>query len=107
MKILITGGAGFIGSNIANIISKEKDVAEVVALDDLSLGLPSNLSQKIKFVKGSVMNYDLVLELSKGCDYIFHEAALSSSPMFIEDPRRGIDVNVSGFMNVKGFMLMA
>ena len=46
------------------------------------------------------MDYDLVLELSRGCDYIFHNAALSSSPMFIEDPRKGVDVNVMGFMNV-------
>ena len=72
----------------------------MIALDDLSLGTPSNLSKRVKFVNGSVMNYELVLELSKGCDYIFHQAALSSSPMFVDDPRRGVDVNVMGFMNV-------
>jgi UDP-glucose 4-epimerase len=47
-----------------------------------------------------VMDYDLVLELGKDCDYIFHQAALSSSPMFLDDPRTGIDTNVMGFMNV-------
>jgi UDP-glucose 4-epimerase len=47
-----------------------------------------------------VMNYDLVLDLTKDCDYIFHQAALSSSPMFVDDPRQGIEVNVMGFMNV-------
>jgi nucleoside-diphosphate-sugar epimerase len=72
----------------------------VIVLDDLSLGSTSNLSKEIKFVGGSIMDYDLVLELSRGCDYIFHNAALSSSPMFIEDPRKGVDVNVMGFMNV-------
>jgi len=99
MKILVTGGAGFIGSHIANTLSREKSTA-VVAVDDLSLGMPINLFQSVKFVKGSVMDYELTLELSKGCDYIFHSAAKSSSPMFKNDPREGVDVNVLGFMNL-------
>ena len=99
MKLLVTGGAGFIGSNIANTLSREKNTA-VVAFDDLSLGRPINLVQSVKFVKGSVMDYELTLELSKGCDYIFHSAAKSSSPMFKNDPREGVDINVLGFMNV-------
>jgi len=99
MKILVTGGAGFIGSHIANTLSREKNTA-VVAVDDLSLGMPVNLFQSVKFVKGSVMDYELTLELSKGCDYIFHSAAKSSSPMFKNDPREGVDVNVLGFMNL-------
>lgn len=99
MKILVTGGAGFIGSHIANTLSREKNTA-VVAVDDLSLGMPINLFQSVKFVKGSVMDYELTLELGKGCDYIFHSAAKSSSPMFKNDPREGVDVNVLGFMNL-------
>jgi len=99
MKILVTGAAGFIGSNIANTLSKEKNTI-VLALDDLSLGTPSNLSPSVKFVRGSVMDYDLTLDLGKGCDYIFHSAAKSSSPMFKDDPREGVDINVLGFMNV-------
>jgi len=99
MKILVTGGAGFIGSNIANKMSAEKDTL-VVAMDDLSLGTPTNLLPSVKFVKGSVMDYELTLEVSKGCDYIFHEAAKSSSPMFKDDPREGVDINALGFMNV-------
>jgi UDP-glucose 4-epimerase len=98
MKILVTGGAGFIGSNIANTLAERKDF-EVVALDDQSLGDRDNLSSNVDFVKGSVLEYDLV-RLSKGCDYIFHQAAKSSSPMFKNDPRIGVDVNVMGFMNV-------
>ena len=128
VKVLVTGGAGFIGSNLANSLVNEveedktsyrtnknptvgpneshfKDESDlrgciVIALDDLSLGTPSNLSKKVRFVNGSVMNYDLVLELTKDCDYIFHQAALSSSPMFVDNPRQGIEVNVMGFMNV-------
>ena len=73
MKILVTGGAGFIGSNIANTLSREKNTT-VIAFDDLSLGRPTNLSHSVKFVKGSVMDYDLTLEVGKGCDYIFHSA---------------------------------
>jgi UDP-glucose 4-epimerase len=125
MKILVTGAAGFIGSNLANTLIQQiknrtqhtmeqrptiqencvyregnNEYGEVIALDDLSLGSTSNLSKEIKFVRGSIMDYDLVLEVSRGCDYIFHQAALSSSPMFIEDPRKGIDINVMGFMNI-------
>lgn len=122
----MTGGAGFIGSNLANALSHETrnrsnypaeqqlksqgvnringerndKTNDVIALDDLSLGIPSNLSKDVKLVKGSVMDFDLVLELGKDCDYIFHQAALSSSPMFLDDPRKGIDTNVMGFMNV-------
>ena len=122
----MTGGAGFIGSNLANALSHETQKSsqypaeqqlksqgvngingernnktnDVIALDDLSLGISSNLSKDVKLVKGSVMDYDLVLELGKDCDYIFHQAALSSSPMFLDDPRKGIDTNVMGFMNV-------
>jgi len=122
----VTGGAGFIGSNLANALSHETQNSsqypveqqlksqgvnringernnktnDVIALDDLSLGISSNLSKEVKLVKGSVMDFDLVLELGKDCDYIFHQAALSSSPMFLNDPRKGIDTNVMGFMNV-------
>ena len=99
MKVLITGGAGFIGSSIANTLSADND-NEVIALDDLSLGTPSNLSKEVKFVKGSVMDYQLVLELCSGCDYVFHDAAKSSTPMFKNDPREGVNINVMGFMNV-------
>jgi UDP-glucose 4-epimerase len=102
-KVLVTGGAGFIGSSIANRLLRESGInssSEVIVLDDLSLGTPSHLSKEIEFVEGSVMDYDLVLGLTKECNYVFHEAARSSSPMFTNDPRRGIDVNVIGFMNV-------
>jgi UDP-glucose 4-epimerase len=100
MRILITGGAGFIGSNIANTLSEDNNDAKVIALDNLSLGHTSNLSNRVKFVEGSIMDYELMLKVTKGCDYVFHHAAKSSSPMFTPDPRQGIDTNLMGFMNV-------
>ncbi len=99
IKVVVTGGAGFIGSHIANTISLDGGT-KVVAFDNLSLGTPSNLSHAVTFVRGSVMDFDTILDITKGCDYIFHSAALSSSPMFKDDPREGVEVNTIGFMNV-------
>jgi UDP-glucose 4-epimerase len=98
MKILVTGGAGFIGSNLAEKLAENNDV---VVLDDLYLGNKENLDNAdIEFVEGSVMNEELVSHVCKGCDYVFHNAAMSSSPMFKELPKAGMEVNVMGFMNI-------
>jgi UDP-glucose 4-epimerase len=98
MKILVTGGAGFIGSNLAEKLAESH---EVTVLDDLYLGRKENLdSSGMEFVKGSVMNERLVSKACKDCDYVFHNAAMSSSPMFKELPKHGMEVNVLGFMNV-------
>jgi UDP-glucose 4-epimerase len=99
LKILVTGGAGFIGSSIASELSKDS-TNEVIALDNLYLGRESNLPKQVRFIRGSVMDYNLVLDAVKSCDYVFHDAAMSSSPMFKDDPRDGVDTNVIGFMNV-------
>ena len=98
MKILVTGGAGFIGSNLAEKLAGNH---EVIVLDDLYLGRKENLdSSGMDFVKGSVMNEELVSKACKDCDYVFHNAAMSSSPMFKDLPKLGMEVNVLGFMNV-------
>jgi len=98
MKVLVTGGAGFIGSNLAEKLAEEHDVT---VLDDLYIGSKKNLNgHGIEFVEGSVMNEALVNKVCKNCDYIFHNAAMSSSPMFKEQPKLGMEVNVFGFMNV-------
>lgn len=98
MRILVTGGAGFIGSNLAEALWESH---EVIVLDNLYLGNKENVATlPIQFEQGSVMDLGLLRKLCKNCDYIFHNAAMSSSPMFKGGPQNGIETNVTGFMNV-------
>ncbi len=101
MRILVTGGAGFIGSNIVEALVGAGH--DVIVLDNFSLGSRDNLSDveaKIEIVDGDVRNTETLEPLVKGADYVFHEAAASSAPMFERDPRAGTDINVNGFLNV-------
>jgi len=92
-RILVTGGAGFIGSNLANHLSADNDV---VAVDDLHLGTPENLDPDVEFVDASVLDDDLPTE---GVDALFHLAAYSSYTMAEENKREATRVNVEGFVN--------
>lgn len=92
-RVLVTGGAGFIGSNLANQLAERNDV---VALDDGYLGTPENLNDAVEFVDASVLDADLPTDV----DVVFHLAALSSYAMHEDDPCRGARVNVEGFVNV-------
>jgi len=92
-RVLVTGGAGFIGSNLANRLAADNDV---VAVDDLYLGTPENLDDDVRFVEASVLEPDLPTDV----DVVFHLAALSSRAMLEENPREGARVNVEGFVNV-------
>ncbi|WP_267640063.1 NAD-dependent epimerase/dehydratase family protein [Haloarchaeobius amylolyticus] len=95
-RVLVTGGAGFIGSNLANYLAEDN---EVVVVDDCYLGTPENLDDDVEFVEASVLEDDLPTE---GVDVLFHLAALSSLKMH-EDSREnlltGLRVNVEGFAN--------
>ena len=100
-RALVTGGAGFIGSNIVEKLV-EKNI-EVVVLDDLFLGSEDNLSgvrDEIEFIQGSVLDTGKVSEAMEGVDVVFHQAARSSSPMHKENPAEGARVNIEGFINV-------
>lgn len=92
-RVLVTGGAGFIGSNLANHLAESNDV---IAVDDLYLGTPENLDEAVDFREQSVLDDDLPTE---GVDVVFHLAALSSYAMHEDDPRKGARVNVEGFVN--------
>ncbi len=98
MRVLVTGGAGFIGSNLANTLSA--DGHEVVVLDDLSLGVPSNLVNAVELVDGSVCDAGTVSKSMRGVESVFHLAAKSSLTMIIDDPVLGEEVNVGGFLRV-------
>jgi len=98
MKAIITGGAGFIGSNLADVLSQDN---EVIILDDLSTGDNANIrGLDIEFVKGSVTDLDLLRVIFKDADYVFHQAAIPSVPRSIKDPVSTNEANVNGTLNV-------
>lgn len=97
--VLVTGGAGFIGSNIVRELLKRGYFVRV--LDDFSLGRKENLpkSKQLEIVKGDIRDTKLLGKITKDVSYIFNEAAKSSAPMF-NHPSDGYEVNVLGFQNV-------
>jgi UDP-glucose 4-epimerase len=98
MKILITGGAGFIGSNIAEHFHLSDSV---MVLDNLRSGFERNLDGlKVRFIRGSVTDKAAVLDAAAGADYIFHLAAMVSVPESVEKPGETVDLNVHGTLNV-------
>lgn len=98
MKILITGGCGFIGSNLAEELSKEHDV---VILDDLSTGRIENIEDiDVEFIDGSVTDLEILKNICRDVDFIFHLAAISSVQRSIEDPLRTNKVNIIGTLNI-------
>jgi UDP-glucose 4-epimerase len=101
-NVVITGGSGFIGSNLArNLAANNK----VIVIDDLSTGNLKNIkdlidSKKIGFIKRSITNLNILQKTFKNIDYVFHEAAIPSVPRSIKDPLRSNFVNVNGTLNV-------
>lgn len=99
-RVLVTGGAGFIGSHLAEALSQLG--AQVVVLDDLSGGSVDNLRgfANVQFVEGSILNEAIVQRCTDGCDYALHQAALGSVPGSVADPVRYHHVNATGTLNV-------
>ena len=102
MKVLVTGGAGFIGTNLARRLLEHPQVSEVRLLDDLSTGFSSNLDlvPDAHFIKGSILDLDQLSTAVQGVDSIVHLAARPSVPRSIAEPRAAHDVNATGTLNV-------
>ncbi len=99
MKVLITGGAGFIGSHIAE--HYQGIAEEIRVLDNLRTGYKKNLDGlNVTFIEGSITDRELVAKAVEGVDYIFHMAAMVSVPESVQKPRETVELNVYGLLNV-------
>jgi UDP-glucose 4-epimerase len=104
-KIVVTGGAGFIGSHLADACCRLPQAPEVVILDNLRTGRRSNLERlrhhgNLKFVEGSVTDPSRVDEVCRGADCIFHLAAMVSVPESLLHPLECVDLNVNGTLHL-------
>jgi len=100
MKYIVTGGAGFIGSHIAEALVGKN---EVIVVDNLFSGNTHNLAEfknSIQFMKGSITDLPLMREICEGVDGIFHEAAIASVPRSIKNPIATTEANINGTLNV-------
>jgi len=105
MRILVTGGAGFIGSNMVEQLFQDKRVSFVRVLDNLATGSLQNLSAfsnhpQFEFLEGDIRQFDTCLKACENIDVITHQAALGSVPRSIKDPLTTNDVNITGTLNV-------
>ena len=101
MRYLVTGGAGFIGSNTVDELVRRGH--GVVVVDDLSAGKEENLAEsrgKITFIKGSITDLDTVQRATQQADYVIHLAARTSVPRSVKDPLETNRINIEGTLNV-------
>jgi len=102
-KVLITGGAGFIGSNLCDKLLAQNN--QVVCLDNLLTGKKENIAHLLgnsnfTFIQGDIRNLDDCKRAVSGADVVLHQAALGSVPRSIEDPGTTNEINISGFLNM-------
>ncbi len=102
-RVLVTGGAGFIGSNLVESLLNSGNY--VVCLDNFSTGKRENLKSfagnpSFKLIEGDIRNYSDCEKAVEGMDIVFHEAALGSVPRSIKDPVTSTDVNIGGFVKM-------
>jgi nucleoside-diphosphate-sugar epimerase len=101
MRYLVTGGAGFIGSNIVDELLRRGH--NVTVLDDFSSGKEENLSQalaKIRLIRGDICDLEAAREACEGADYVLHLAARTSVPRSVKDPLETNHVNIDGTLNI-------
>ncbi|MEK9183829.1 MAG: NAD-dependent epimerase/dehydratase family protein, partial [Patescibacteria group bacterium] len=97
-KCLVTGGAGFIGSNLVDELVKRGH--RVLIIDNLSTGKKENINPKAKFHKLDIRNFKAIKPLFKNIDWVFHLAAFPRVQPSIEDPMTSNDINLNGTLNV-------
>lgn len=101
MKVVVTGGAGFIGSNLGRELLSRPDVDEVIALDDLSTGFRANLEGTgIRLLEGTILDPDALDAACDGADAVVHLAALPSVPRSVLDPVASHHANATGTLEV-------
>lgn len=105
MKILITGGAGFIGSNLVEAMLADSRVELVRVLDNLATGFRHNIAEfeadpRFEFVEGDIRDFSTCRRAAEGCNVVSHQAALGSVPRSIVDPITTNDVNIGGTMHI-------
>ena len=102
-KVLVTGGSGFIGSNLVESLLLSGN--QVVCIDNFSTGKRENLKDYLthpsfRLIEGDIRNYSDCQDAVKGVDIVFHQAALGSVPRSIKDPVTSTDVNIGGFVKM-------
>jgi len=102
-RILVTGGAGFVGSNLCEVLLNKDN--KVVCLDNFALGKRENIDIFLRnpnfvLIEGDIRNLSDCLKATKNIDYVLHQAALGSVPRSIENPIATNEVNVTGFLNM-------
>jgi UDP-glucose 4-epimerase len=101
VKVVITGGAGFIGANLARTLEARSDIDSVTAVDDLSTGFEVNLEGTgVELVKGTILDGSLLDRAFEGADSIVHLAALPSVPRSLKDPMASHMANATGTLEV-------
>jgi len=105
MKILVTGGAGFIGSNLVLRLINDDRITAVKVLDNLETGRFANISSfkdhdKFEFIEGDIRSYTICLGATEGIDVVSHQAALGSVPRSVKDPITTHEVNATGTLNI-------
>jgi len=105
MRVLVTGGAGFIGSNLVENLLADQHIERVRVLDNLATGSIDNVeefntSSKFEFIQADIRDYSACLNACDGIDILSHQAALGSVPRSINDPITTNEVNITGTLNV-------